>query len=267
MKLQDNFVIKSNNRAFKYGDALFETMFSFANRIPLFNQHIERLVNSMKTLKMEIPDKFNINKDSLFYEITRLLNKNKLHKGARVRITVFRTGEGLYTPEDNHVSYLIDASGIENTEYKLNTQGLRIDIFTEILKPQNIFSNLKTTNTLLYILAGIYKKEKRVDDVLLLNDNYNVIEALSSNIFIVKDNQIYTPSLEDGCVNGVMRNHIIYIAKQNKISIKHKPIIMEDIESAEEIFLSNSILGIRWVGGYLRKRYYNKISTLLSSYL
>lgn len=267
MKLQDNFVIKSNNRAFKYGDALFETMFSSANKIPLFNRHIERLINSMKILKMEIPDKFTINKDSLFYEITRLLNKNKLHKGARVRITVYRTGEGLYTPENNNISYLIDASGIENTEYKYNTQGIKIDIFTEILKPQNIFSNLKTTNTLLYILAGIYKKEARVDDVLLLNDNYNVIEALSSNIFIVKDNQVYTPNLEDGCVNGIMRNHIIYIAKKNNISIKYKPLTLEDIESAEEIFLTNSISGIKWVGGYLKKRYYNKISSLLASYL
>ncbi len=267
MKLQDNFTIKSSNRAFKYGDALFETMFSSANKIPLFNQHLERLVSSMEILKMEIPQKFSINKDSLFNEITRLLNKNKLHKGARIRITVFRNGEGLYTPDCNDVSYLIESSGMSNTKYELNTQGLHIDIFTDVPKPQNVFSNLKTTNTLLYILAGISKKEKQVDDILLLNDNYNIIEALSSNIFVVKDNQIYTPNLQDGCVNGIMRNHIIGIAKQNNISIKYKPIIIEDIKLADEIFLTNSISGIRWVGAFLNKRYYNNMSVLLSSYL
>ncbi len=263
IKPQENFVLTSSNRAFKYGDALFETMFSASNKIPFYNQHIDRLIFSMKILKMEIPSKFVYNKEGFFYEITRLLNKNKLHKGARVRITVYRHPGGLYTPISNKVSYLIETLPIQYISYELNKKGIEVDIFKDFYKTQNILSNIKSTNSLIYILAGIYMQENQLTDILLINQNNNIIESLSSNIFVIKNNKIYTPALIDGCINGVMRNYIIELAKQNNIPIELSSILINDLLEVDEIFLTNSISGIRWVGAYKRKRYYNKFTISL----
>ena len=262
-KIKDEYIFKISNRAFQYGDAIFETMFASHNQVRFFSEHIERLVNSMKILKMKVPERFISNTDSLHREITKLLNKNMFYKGARIRLTVFRNSTGLYTPQSNEIEYVIEANKLDNTKYELNSKGLKIDIYDEILKPKNILSKLKTTNTLLYILAGISKKEKFLDEILLLNTEQNVIETLSSNIFYVNNNIIFTPPINEGCVNGIMRKNIIKIATENNMEISISKITKEDLLNANEIFLTNAISGIKWVSAFRTKRYYNKVSKIL----
>lgn len=254
-------VFKADNRALMYGDAVFETMFSSENKIPLFNLHLQRLTDSMKILQMEIPKKFDSGKKLLFSEITRLINRNKHYKGARVRLTVYRNSGGLYTPENKNVSYFIQTYPLSYTKYKLNKTGITVEVFDAIKKPQNILSNLKTTNTLLYIVAGNFKKEMQVDDILLINENNHIAEALSSNIFLVKNEIITTPKLSEGCVNGVMRKKVIELIRQNNIALNFNSITKAGLLSADEVFLTNSISGIKWVLGYRKKRYYNKMAT------
>jgi len=134
-------------------------------------------------------------------------------------------------------------------------------VFNEIKKPVNILSNLKTTNTLLNVLAGIYKKEKKLDDVILLNQDGFVCEGISSNIFVIKNNVLYSPTLDDGCVKGIMRENIIDISLNLKMTvIDEAHINLLDIEEADEVFFTNVIWGIRWVMAYKQRRYYNDIS-------
>ena len=259
-KIKDEYIFTISNRAFQYGDAIFETMFAAHNQVRFFSKHIERLIKSMRILKMKVPERFISNIDSLHKEITKLLNKNMFYKGARVRLTVFRNSTGLYTPQSNEIEYVIEASRLENTIYELNSKGLKIDIYDEILKPKYILSNLKTTNNLLYILAGISKKERFLDEILILNTENNIIESLSSNIFYVKNDIIYTPSIDEGCLNGIMRKNIIKIATENNIKIVISNITKEDILNANEVFLTNAISGNKWVSAFRTKRYYNKMS-------
>ena len=117
----DSPVLLSSNRAFRYGDALFETMHAARTKVQFIQEHTERLRNGMKTLKMNIPVNYNAKFFQL--ETERLLNKNKLFLGARIRLTVFRNDGGLYTPETNGVSYLIEAAGLDNEGYALNKKG------------------------------------------------------------------------------------------------------------------------------------------------
>ena len=261
--LKDEYIFNTKNRAFKYGDAIFETMFASYNKVHFFYDHIERLINSMKILKMEIPVKLTVDTIGFHNEIKKILNINKLYIGARVRITVFRKTGGLYSPENNEISYIIETQKIDNSKYNLNPQGLKIDIYEEILKPINILSNLKTTNTLLYILAGIKKQQLDLDDMLILNSKTNIIESISANIFLVQNKVIYTPPLSDGCINGILRKNIIKIVEKVGISINIKPIILEALSNADEIFLTNAVNGIIWVGAFRTRRYYNKISLKL----
>jgi len=255
--------IFSKNRAFLYGDSIFETLRVNNRKILFFEEHLNRLVSGMKVLKYEIPDKFTIFRNKLEDEIIQLLNRNKIFKSSRIRLTVFRKTGGFYTPQTNETDYIISALKMKNEKFELNSDGLLIGIFNEIKKPVNVFSQYKTANSIIYTLAGIYKNENNFDDCLILNNKGNIIESISSNIFIVKDKNLITPTINEGCINGIMRNEIITLAKLHKISCIEKSIDFTDLLKADEVFLSNSIAGIKWVVAYKNKRYYKKTSDFL----
>ncbi len=255
----DKNVLKIDNRALNYGDAFFETIFVSKKNIMFLDKHFDRILNTCDILKFKLPYFFT--KEYIETKIIDLLNRNKSFVGTRIKILFFRDSNGLYTPDNNNVSFIIFSSKLDNYKFLYNKKGLFIDVYSDIKKPVNILSNLKTTNTLLNILSGIYKKKNNIDDVILLNQDGFVCEGISSNIFLVKNNILYTPMLEDGCVRGIMRENIIDIALSNKITvIDDAHITLSDIENADEIFFTNAIQGIRWVLAYKHKRYYNDIS-------
>lgn len=256
---KDDFGLSFKNRAFCYGDALFETMHANGTEIQFFEDHMTRLKYGMNVLKMEIPS--IIETGFIEKEIIKLLHKNKLYQGVRIRLSVFRNEGGKYTPTDNNISYLVETEHIENDHYELNHKGLLIDIFKEIKKPVNVFSSLKSANALLYVMAGSYAKERKLGDCILLNENGNIIEGISSNIFIIKGDAIYTPPLKDGPVAGIMRKQILKIADSNGLKINFKDSINEtQLLNADEVFLTNSITGIRWVLAYKDKRFFSNIA-------
>lgn len=253
---KDEFGLSYKNRAFCYGDALFETMHANGTDIQFINDHLTRLIFGMKVLKMEVPTV--IESGFIEKEIIKLLHKNKLYQGVRIRLSVFRNEGGKYTPADNNISYLVETDYLENDYYQLNNKGFIIDIYPEIKKPINQFSNLKTSNSLLYVMAGLYAKEKKLDDCLLLNEKGNIIEGISSNIFLIKGSTLSTPSLKEGPVAGIMRKQILKLADNVGFNINNESSITQSqLLNADEVFLTNSINGIRWVSAYKEKRYFN----------
>jgi branched-chain amino acid aminotransferase len=253
---KDEFGLSYKNRAFYYGDALFETMHANGTEIQFFEDHMIRLKYGMQILKMKIPSL--IESGLLKKEIIKLLHKNKLYQGVRIRLSIFRNEGGKYTPENNEVSYLVETEFIENDHYILNQKGLVIDIYPEIKKPINPFANLKTANALLYTMAGLYAKEKKLDDCIILNEEGNIVEGISSNIFLIKGEKLCTPALKDGPVAGIMRKQILKIADSVGFNISHeKSITEQQLLDANEVFFTNSISGIKWVLAYKDKRYYS----------
>ena len=266
--LSEDFKPEVNNRSFQYGDGLFETMHALGTSVQFFYEHIERLIRSMKVLKMEVPVRFSIDTLGLQREITKLLTKNRIYKGGRVRLTVFRQNGGFYSPENNEVNYLIQTEHLKADNYEYNTKGLNIDIFEEIQKPINILSGLKVTSSIFYVMAGIFKADNKLDECLIINERGNIVEAISANIFIIKENNIYTPSLKSGCLDGIMRKKVIEIAKKDGYTVYDDiPLKLSDIMAADELFFTNAITGIKWVLGFKQRRYYNKISKQLSDKL
>lgn len=253
-----------NNRAFCYGDALFETIHANGTRLQFFSEHYGRLSEGMKTLRMDqtIPGK-----DILEGDLVRLLNKNHLYKGVRIRLSVFRNTGGFYSPQDNSVSYMAETIPLEHDHYTLNSKGLKTEIYKRLTKQADMLSNLKTANSILYIHAGIFKTEHKLDDCFIINTKGRLIEAISSNLFIVKDRTLYTPPLDEGCVAGIMRGQILRIAVTEGIDCMETPITEEDLISADECFLTNAVSGIRWVVAFRNKRFYNKTSGLLTASL
>ena len=253
----DSPVFTAENRSFRYGDSLFETV-KCVNGIPLFlESHLQRLYAGMEILEYEWNDQ--LLKTVLNEEIKRLLIRNRLKEGARLRITVFRNDGGFYTPETNHVSILLETSPDINN-YVLNKDGISLGVFDEIFKPIHTFNSLKSANGLLFVKAGLAKTKKQVDDLIILNSKGLVCETISSNIFMIIHNRLVTPPLSEGCLPGTMRQSILALAPSLGLEVLETPVGINALEQAEEVFISNSINGVKWVMGYENKRYFHKIS-------
>lgn len=255
-------ILTAANRGFKYGDGLFETMRMCNGKLQFAAQHADRLHAGMKALKMD--GSTLLDEYFLKQKTAELCKKNKLKENVRFRLSVYRDGDGLYTPNSNKSGYVLEASALADDHYEFNKKGLIIDVYDELTKPVNKLSNYKTSNSLLYVMAGLYKKQHRLDDAFILNQHGFLCESISSNIFVVYDKKVYTPALSEGCVAGVMRNVVMNMARINDIEVIEAQINPEILKAAEEVFVTNAISGIRWVMGYGRKRYFNEITKLLS---
>ena len=257
----DQPLFTTTNRAFCYGDALFETI-RIANYHPQFlKEHIQRLFVGMSVLKMETNTLFN----EVFFEqaILELAKKNNLTSDGRVKLTIYRNSGGYYTPDNNTASFLIEVFAMETKGYEINTKGLALDLYTELKKSQSPLSSIKSANSNIYVMAGIFKKQHSLDECILVNDKGIITEAISSNIFAVKNGVLYTSPVSDGCVDGVMRKKIIEIAKANRIAVYELSIMQNVLLGADELFLTNAINGIQWVVAYKQKRYFNNTSKKL----
>lgn len=261
--ISDTAILTAQNRGFRYGDGLFESMRMSGGKLKFAELHADRLQAGMNALKMDGGILF----DAYFLKqkTAELSKKNKLKENVRFRLSVYRDADGLYTPESNKSGYVLEASAMAETGYELNKKGLIINVYDELTKQVNKLSNYKTSNSLLYVMAGLYKKQHRLDEAFILNQHGFLCESISSNVFVVYDKQIYTPALSEGCIAGVMRNVVMQTAKANNISIIEAQINPEVLKAAEEVFITNATSGIRWVMGYGKKRYFNEITKSLGA--
>ena len=250
-------LLSVGNRAFKYGDGLFESMRLMKGHLKFVDLHADRLQRGMKALKIDGYSQM----DTWFLKekVEQLASRNKIKHGS-LRLTVFRDAEGLYAPSQNKMGYCLEIQPLDEPRYFLNEKGLIVDIFSELPKPTNYLSNIKTCNSLTYVMAGLFKNQNRLDDTFLLNQNGFLCEAGSSNVFVWYQNTLYTPALSEGCVEGVMRQVIIKLVKQSGIPFTEAQINPDILYEADEVFLTNATKGIQWVMGYGVKRYFNQLS-------
>lgn len=262
---EDSKLFSVDSRALRYGDGLFETMLYQGGEIRFLHLHVDRLQRGMQKLQLEQVSMF----DAYFIKkITDdLIRKNNmLGQRVRVRLIVFREGGGIYTPVTNKSAFILQVHKLE-TEVRDKKVGLIVDLFTEVKKPYSDLSALKTNNALVYVLAGNFKRKFDYDDVFILNQEGFLCEALTSNIFVYFDKVLYTPALNQGCVEGIMRKVVMDMAADEGIPVVEAQINPEIMKKADELFCTNAVQGIQWVMGYKQKRYFNKISRLMQEKL
>lgn len=261
----DTPTIQAANRAHLYGDGVFESIRIMNGRPLNLNNHIQRMLEGAQALKMR-PSVFYT---QAFFEekIMELIQKSEIADGGRCRISLDRISGGTYTPTSNEAVYFIEVYPIENNSFELNAKGWEIDLYTEMKKVKNPLSNYKTKNGLLYVMASINAKERKLDEVLVVNEKGAILESSSSNLFVVSNGVLYTPSLDEGCLAGTMRMQVINLAVANGIKVYECTIFPQNIIAADEIFITNAIRGITWVSGYRTKRYFNNTSRKLVAHL
>lgn len=262
MLQEDEAWLPVSNRAFLYGDGLFESIY-FDGQLPhQIELHYQRLLDGMNALNMQIPEHFS--SKYLSEQICRLAVRNKIFSPSRVRIQVFREANGFYTPDSDFVAYLIQIKTLSAGIRELNTKGLHVEIFPGSTKPMNSWSGVKSVNATLFVQAGIWKRNFGYDDCLILNQAGRLCEAVSSNVFVVKAGKIYTPALSEACLPGIMRHQIIQSASSTGYEVLESEMDPEFLNEADEIFLSNAIGAVKWVGSYRKYRYFNTIGAAIS---
>jgi branched-chain amino acid aminotransferase len=251
-----------HNRAFLYGDAVFETVKIVNSKILFLEDHYFRLMSSMRIVRMEIPMNFTM--EYFEEQILTLAKAQNLEISSRARITVYRNDGGYYLPINNTVSFLITVESIDIARYSIRQEEYIVDLYTDFYVAKQLLSSIKTTNKILNITASIYASENDLDNCLLLNDSKNVIEALQGNIFLLKGNKLITPPVSEGCLNGVMRKQILSLARTiENIEVVEEPISPFDLQKADELFITNVIKGIQPISKYRKKEFTRNLVVIL----
>ncbi len=249
-----------NNRGLLYGDAVFETIKVTSGRINFWEDHYFRLMASMRILRMEIPMSFSM--EFLEKEILKTIEASNLTKDTcRIKLYVNRKEGGKYAPTSNDIDYFIATEKLDNPFYTLDESAYEVELFKDYYVYSNLLSTLKTNAKITNVLGSIYANENGYQNCLLLNENKMVVEALQGNVFLVKGNAIITPPISDGCLRGILRKQVIEICKQLKeYTIEEKSISPFDLQKADELFITNVIIGIQPITKYRKKAYANTVS-------
>ncbi len=241
--------INYQNRALKYGDAVFDTL-KYDKQVCFVEEHYFRLMSSLRMLRMKIPMDFTMQ----FYknEIIKTVVKNNISGKARIRVSVFRKEGGFYAPATNEISFIIET---EVLNY-VSKENYEIELYKDFPVLSGLLSTIKTNNRIVNVLSSIFADENNYDNCILLNENKSVVEATNANIFLIIGNEIITPPLNDGCINGIVRMKIIDFLKTNqKFTTVERTISPFELLKADEIFLTNSIIEIQPVSRYRKKNY------------
>ncbi|MCB0462435.1 MAG: aminotransferase class IV [Flavobacteriaceae bacterium] len=259
----DDASISILNRGFNYGDAVFETIKVSHSKILFCEDHYFRLMASMRILRMEIPMNFTL--EFFENEILNLIEHNDLSdKTVRIKCIIYRDTNGFYLPDNNNIKYIITSKTLNNDFYLINDNQYVVDLYKDHYVLADLLSTLKTNNRIINVTGSIYANENDLNNCLLLNNNKNVVEGLNSNIFLVKGNTIKTPPLSDGCLKGVMRKQIIEIIKlMPDFAFEEASISPFELQQADELFLTNVIMGIQPITKYRKKEFESNISKKL----
>jgi branched-subunit amino acid aminotransferase/4-amino-4-deoxychorismate lyase len=253
----------SDTRAIRYGDSLTENIHAYATDPQFLHLHLARLTENMRAFSMEVPAYFTV--DNLRGLIVRLLNKSRIFSGALIRLTVFRNQNHPMIPVRQDISFFIENEALQHDRYVLNEKGLNAEICHTYKKTAGNLSHIHKANAILFLLAGIQHKSNNATAVILLNQLDRMVETLNSNIFLVSGSSFFTPGVDQGCIPGIMRRVIIDLAGNEGFSINDQSNLTPGaLYDAEEVFITNAIQGIQWIGAYGQTRYFNKTAKLLT---
>lgn len=254
--------ILTQNRAFLYGDAVFETLKIVQGKVLFLEDHYFRLMASMRILRMEIPMNFTM--EYFEEQLLSVVKSNGFEDAARARITIYRNDGGYYLPTTNTISFLIHTSSLDNQAYVWEEKTCEVDLYKDFYISKQLISTLKTTNKVIHVTASIYADENGFDNCILLNDSKNVVEVLQGNLFMLQGNKLITPPVAEGCINGIMRKQVLALAKKTEgLEVVEEVISPFDLQKADELFFTNVIKGIQSITKYRKKEFATTMANLL----
>lgn len=252
--ITDDANLLAGNRAFLYGDSVFETVKILDGKVLFLEDHYFRLMSAMRIVRMEIPMNFTM--EYFEEQILSTAASENFSGSCRARISVYRKEGGFYLPKDNNVSFLITVLPLEDSVYRIEKDQYEVELYKDFIITKHLLSTIKSSNRMINVTGSIFADENGYDNCLLINDEKNVIEALNGNLFMLMGNKLVTPPISEGCLNGVMRKQILALAKKiETIEVEEAPISPFDLQKADELFITNVVRGIQPITKYRKKEY------------
>lgn len=233
--------LPATSRALSYGDGCFETLVSYKGKFLHFEDHFARLQSGLKYLEMNL----DLTKDLLKSEVQKLLEKNELEdEDSVVRIQCYREGSSGYFNISDRSGFIISNRPIPERGESLNLKTVSIPTIPSIALERKV----KLSNSINYIKAAQEAKKKGGDDALMLTVGSKISETTISNIFWVKGNQVFTPSVNCDLLPGVTRSILTeLIILDSELQLIEGAFGLEDIYSAEAVFCTNSVMEMKSV--------------------
>lgn len=231
--------IEATDRGLQYGDGVFETMRLQGGDIPLWSYHWLRLKNSCERLCIRLPDR---NKLEEF-----LAPALAEHEQGIIKLLVTRGSSGRgYRIDPKHVASIVvmyfEPPGAERQ--LLASEGIRVRLCHTRLAIQPLLAGIKHLNRLEQVMARSEWDNNDVHEGLMCNWHGELVEGTMSNLFVVKNNTLLTPVLNNSGVSGVMRELVLNIAEQMAINCEESVLFPEQMQDMDEVFMTNSINGI-----------------------
>jgi branched-chain amino acid aminotransferase group I len=231
------------DHGFLYGYGLFETMRAYNGRIFRLDRHLARLRHSVQSLGLTHSVIMSEAKQSLEAACTKTLDANKL-KNARLRLTV-SAGEGDMVPDPSTCSnptVIVTAQNLVPLPSEKYESGFKTILSSLRRNSQSPLSQLKSTCYMENILARMAARAAGCDEAILLNERGYLAEGSTTNIFLVSNGELITPSLESGVLPGITREAVLEIVRATNIQTQARQVELKELIEAEETFVTNSVL-------------------------
>jgi branched-chain amino acid aminotransferase len=223
--------ISVSGPGFLFGWALFETMRSFKGKIVNLEAHLTRIQRSCRILNIKFP--YSLEKLKRIIKETAKIN---CFQDSYIKLILSKADKGTDTvvTVKKYIPY-------SPKKYARGFSGCIAKLRQNECSP---LANIKSTNYLLYRLSLKEAKDRGLDEALILNTRGYIAEGSRSNVFLVKDKEIFTPSLECGCLDGITRRVILDLAKKYNIKSHEGILTCRDLSNSSEAFLTNSLMGV-----------------------
>ncbi|HCY40984.1 MAG TPA: hypothetical protein DHV48_06455 [Prolixibacteraceae bacterium] len=217
---------------------------------PFFAESLKMIKFHFMLFNQTFPELTENEGAELKRQMERTLTKNKQFLGALLTIR--------FWVSEQKVSYSIQSEKLESINYQLNTNGLYVAVFQEIKKTAGSLSNFATGSELYWKLAEIHLKSSSFDQFMILNNKDLIVEAIRSNVYLLKRNSVFGASMQQGAYADITKPLMLTIFEQLKLSYSENDgITVQNLLDADEILLVDAITGIQWVVGFEGKRYFN----------
>ena len=229
-------------RGFFYGDGVFETMRAKGSRIFMWDEHIKRLKKGAGVCGMIFRSE---DMKKIRGDIERHLKRARI-EDAYIRVNLWRAHPDSFDPAgEKNTHLLVVIRKYHPYPERFYKEGIRCIVSKNFFKNESSpLVYIKSLNYLENILARMEAKKNHFDDAILLNTAGYLASATVSNIFFVKDSIVCTPSIDCGVLSGTIRGLVLEICKENRIRLKEGKFTLKDLKGAEELFLTNTLMGV-----------------------
>lgn len=227
-----------SDRGFQYGDGLFETIEVFRGKPLFLDRHLKRLAKGCRTLLIPQPDA------SLLECEARQLSSAVDRAVLKLIVTRGSGGRGYRQPEQISPTRLLSLHPYPDYPESFQTDGVVTRFCAGRLAANPALAGIKHMNRLEQILARAEWQDDSVQEGLMFDFSDHVVEGTMSNLFFAKNDVLYTPDLTNCGIAGIVREMVIEFAERQQLQLRETRIGRQMLLDADEIFVTNSVIGI-----------------------